>query len=155
MRPIPAKARKRQRGAAQIEFIMTFFTIIFVLYGVIEISMAVYTMSVLGDAAREGVRYAIVHGTNNTNSSCDSGFTGTTGCVDVGAANVIAAVKDYARFSLHDTTAITVTVDYDPVTSNTPPTLVKVGVSYTYLPWIKLPWTNPVLRAGAQGRIVN
>jgi len=62
------KPSGRQRGSAQIEFILTFFTIMFVLFGVIEIAMAVYAMNVLGDAAREGVRYGIVHGEGNTNS---------------------------------------------------------------------------------------
>jgi Flp pilus assembly protein TadG len=137
---------RRQRGSAQIEFILTFFTIMFVLYGVMEIAMAVYAMNVLGDAAREGVRYAIVHGSGNTN--CSGGAT-----CDVDGDNVKAVVQDYARFCLHDTSGMTVTVTYTP--GNAPLDLVKVDVNYPYAAWIKLPWGNPTLKASAQGRIVH
>jgi Flp pilus assembly protein TadG len=153
-------SRKPTRGAAQIEFLLSFFTIMFVIYGVIEICMAVYAMNVLGDAAREGVRYAIVHGFNTSAANC-SGPDHTPACSDVTGANVEAKVREYARFSLHDTTAMTVAVLYlddtvDPThTATGTSPRVQVNVSYNYVPWIKLPWVSPTLKASAQGRIVN
>jgi Flp pilus assembly protein TadG len=156
----PVSRKKRERGAGQIEFLLSFFTVVFVLYGVIEICMAVYAMNVIGDAAREGVRYAIVHGFNTDAANC-SGPGHTPACTDATGANVVAKVRDYARFSLHDVSAMTVNVRYldstvDPAgTATGTSPRVQVDVSYTYVPWINLPWTSPTLKASAQGRIVN
>jgi Flp pilus assembly protein TadG len=152
--------KNRKRGSSQIEFLLSFLIVIFVIYGVIEISMAVYAMNVLGDAAREGVRYAIVHGFNTDSANC-SGPGHTPACADATGANVEAKVRDYARFSLHDTSGMTVNVQYldgtvDPAgTATGTSPRVQVDISYTYVPWINLPWTSPVLKASAQGRIVN
>ena len=141
---------RRRRGAAQIEFLLSFFTIIFVLYGVIEISMAVYAMSVLANAAREGTRYAIVHGARN--GSCSG--PNTPACGDATGANVQAVVTDYARFTLHDTSAMTVNVTW-PDGNIDQGSRVQVDVVYNYSPWISLPWTSPTLRASSQAHIVN
>lgn len=145
-----AKTRRGRRGASQLEFLMSFFTIIFVIYGVIEISMAVYTMSVLADAAREGSRYAIVHGAGNSNCSGPN----TPACTDPTGTNIQAVVTDYARFTLHDTSAMTVNVTW-PDGNVDQGSRVQVDIAYTYAPWINLPWTNPTLRATSQAHIVN
>jgi Flp pilus assembly protein TadG len=55
---------------------------------IFEFCMAIYTYSVLGNAAREGVRYAIVHGTDNSSCSGPS-----SGCADSGGNNVTAVVN--------------------------------------------------------------
>jgi Flp pilus assembly protein TadG len=141
---------KRHRGSAQIEFLLSFFTIVFVIYGVIEISMAVYAMSVLANAAREGTRYAIVHGARN--GSCSG--PNTPACGDATGANVQAVVADYARFTLHDTSAMTVSVSW-PDGNIDQGSLVQVDVTYAYSPWIKLPWTSPTLKASSQAHILN
>ena len=145
---------RRERGAVQIEFIMTSLLILLTIFAVIEVCMGVYTMSVLGDAAREGVRYAIVHGSNNRVGSGNSsnGKCGGVTCPDTTAANVVSVVQDYAKYSLHDTSAISVTVTYMD-TTNEPPNRVKVEVSYAYVPWLTS--FSPTLTTSAQGRIVN
>jgi Flp pilus assembly protein TadG len=153
----PQTFRRSKRGAAQIEFVLTIFIVLFVMWGLIEISMAVYTMVVLGDAAKEGVRYAIVHGVNNTgcsgpvdparsNPSCTS--------PDTSGANIVAVVRDYAQYSLHNTSTLPVVVTY-PDSNNNPLSRVQVSVTYNYVPWINLPGTTPTLRAYAEGRIVH
>ena len=144
------RSRTKRRGATQIEFVLSIFIVIFVIFGIIEISTAVYALNVLGDAAREGVRYAIVHGSGNTNCS---GGVSPSGCDPTGT-NVSAVVQDYAKYSLHDTSSMTVNVSYVDG-NNDPQSLVKVDVSYPYIAWIKLPWPTPTLRASAQGRIVH
>lgn len=153
----PQRQRRSRRGAAQIEFLLTIFIVLFVIWGLIEISMAVYTWVVLGDAAREGVRYAIVHGVNNTGCSgpVDPART-NPGCTspDTSGDNVVAVVRDYAKYSLHNTSTLPVVVTY-PDSNNNPLSRVQVSVTYSYVPWIRLPGTTPTLKAYAEGRIVN
>lgn len=141
----------RARGAGQIEFILSILTILFVLFAMWEVIMIVYTMNVMSDAAKEGVRYAIVHGGGNINCS---GPNPSADCTnpDPAATRVIDVVKDYARFSLHDTTAIIVTVDYlDGI--STSPARVRIEVSYDFVPYTALN-LRPTLRTAAEGRIV-
>jgi len=139
------------RGAAQIEFILSFLTIIFVMFGIWELVMVVHTMNVLSDAAKEGVRYAIVHGGGNINCS---GPNPPTSCTnpDPTATKVVAVVKDWAKYSLHDISAINVTVTY-PDNMTEPPGRIRIEVAYNFLPYTALPIT-PTLRAAAEGRIV-
>ena len=116
-----------------------------------EVVMAVYTYSVIADAAREGVRYAIVHGSKNSNCSgpVPAGFTA---CPDPSGANVTAVVRDYASYSFHDISAININVTYD--TYNTSPGRVQVAVTYNFIPYTAFPF-HPRLKATAVGRIAN
>ncbi len=132
---------------ALIETALSFMIVVFVMFWMWELVMALYTYNVLSDAAKEGVRYAIVHGTGN--SSCDGP---STGC-DSSATNTVAKVRDYAAYSLHDISAITINVTY-PDSSSAPGNRVKVAVGYSYIPYINLPWAAPTLVTGATGRIV-
>ena len=116
-----------------------------------ELLMAMYTASVLADAAKEGVRYAIVHGSNST--LC-SGPNASNPCAfDPSGGEVVNTAKKYAQASLHDMSAISVTVNY-PDGTNAPPSRVTVAVTYSYVPYINLPFT-PKLTTKAAGRIVN
>ena len=124
-----------QRGQAMVEFALTFLLVLTVLIGMIEFSSAIYTKTVLSDAVNEGMRYLIV---NNTDQA------GTT-----------AVIQNYARLSLHNTSAMTIT--YSPSTGPyPPPTLVTITVSYPYLPYIAHFMKNPpTLTAFAEGRTVH
>lgn len=163
-------------GQGQIEFVLSILTIMFTIFWTWEVVLAVYTYNVLSDAAKEGVRYAIVHGSNNqycsgpsagttTDGQCQN--TGTApqiptppGCgmsaavgTDTGGANIQSVVTCYAQLSLHDISAIKITVGY-PDNSNVAPSRVNVTVSYKYVPFLALPIT-PTLQTAASGRIVN
>jgi TadE-like protein len=134
-----------------VEFAISIILVLFFIFCCWELLMAAYTTSVLGDAAKEGVRYAIVHGSGST--LC-SGPAPVTACTDADANNVKNRVKDYAKASLHDTSAITVDVSY-PDSNNQAPNRVQITVTYTYLPYVNLSFFQPVLRTHAEGRIVN
>ncbi|MGB8477588.1 MAG: TadE family protein [Acidobacteriaceae bacterium] len=113
-----------------------------------EMCMLTYTYSVLGDAARQGVRYAIVHGTDSGNCSGPS-----SGCADSSAAKVKSVVTAAAAFSFHDLSKMTVQVTY-PDLASTPPSRVNVTINYTYVPYIKLPGIANSVQLSAQGRII-
>ena len=136
--------RGPQRGSALIEFALSIFMVVLLMFWVFEMVMLVYTYSVLADAAKEGVRYAIVHG---------SGVAPANQSGPGNTAAVSTVVTDYAQFSLHDVSAITVTPTYLNG-DNQAPDLVQVTVSYTYIPYIKLPFTSPTINTSAEGRIV-
>lgn len=129
-----------------VEFLLSIMVVMFLIFWIFEMSMMVYTYVVVGAAAKQGVRYAIVHGTQSGNCSGPSpGCGGTTA--------VIAVVKDYAKYSLHDISAITVQANYLD-SSSAAPSRVQIKVGYTYIPYVKLPGTSPQLVASAEGRIV-
>jgi hypothetical protein len=111
--------------------------------------MLTYTCSVLNDAAQEGVRYAIVHGTSSLNCSGPD-----SGCPDQAPySNVQAVVTNAASASLHDLTAMSVTVSYSAGTAavGNP---VRVIVVYTYIPYINLPGLHDTVSFSSQGQIL-
>jgi Flp pilus assembly protein TadG len=143
--------RGKDRGAVQIEFILSILVILFIIFAMWELIMIVHTMNVLSDAAKEGVRYAIVHGSHNTNCS---GPAAPPECTspDATGTRVAAVVLDYAKYSLHDVSAITVSVNY-PDSCSIPPCRVRVAVAYDFVPYTALN-LRPTLHAAAEGRIV-
>src|SRR5215471_18790761 len=63
--PIMTGRRNRQRGGSSlIEFTLVGIPIIFVLISTFEMSRGMWLYHTLAYAAREGTRYAIVHGVN-------------------------------------------------------------------------------------------
>ena len=64
-------ARPRRRGdrldADRVS--LSVWTLFLVTFLIFEFCMTIYTYSVLNNAAREGVRYAIVHGSDNASCS--------------------------------------------------------------------------------------
>jgi hypothetical protein len=88
---------RRQRGQALTEFALVAPMFLLLLLATIEFGRAVYYVQMLDNAAREGARYAIVHGAN---SLCPSGpmpndATTPNGC-DPQGVYVEQAVKRYA-----------------------------------------------------------
>jgi acetylornithine deacetylase/succinyl-diaminopimelate desuccinylase-like protein len=99
-----------------------------------------YTYVALAQAAKEGVRYAIVHGSNSSSPS-------TTGSTDA----VKAVVQKYANVC---SACITVTYTADPGTTNDndPPNRVRIVVTSSFSSLFS-GWTPSTVRAAAEGRI--
>ena len=114
----------------------------------LELSMLIYTWNILSNAARQGVRYAEIHGTDSSLCSGPS-----SGCADSSAANVSAQVQQYAAMSYHDLSQMNISVAY-PDGSSAPPSRVMVSLQYTYVPYLKLPGITRSLNVTAEGRIV-
>lgn len=147
--PRKTKFARADAGSMLIEFSLSVWTLFLMTFLIFEFCMAIYTYSVLSNAAREGVRYAIVHGTDNSACSGPS-----SGCADTGGSNVTAVVNSYASISFHDTSGMTVTPSWPDGTS-TPNSRVAITISYPYAPYMTLPGFNaPQMRITAEGRIV-
>lgn len=142
--------RSRQAGQALVEFALTVLVVLVVVFWAWELVMLMYTYNVMAGAAKEGVRYAIVHGSGNS-TLCSPPCTGACGTPNACVTNV---VTNYAKYSVHDISGMTVTVTY-PDGNNKTPSRVRVAISYPYAPWFALGWSPPVIRAAAEGRIVN
>jgi Flp pilus assembly protein TadG len=139
--------RRNDSGQASVEFVLASVFLVLFIIGILELILMVYAYSVLADSAKEGVRYAIVHGSGNAAPSGP-----TCPCSAIDGAPGTGAVKTYAQFSFHDTSTMTVTVTY-PDASNDPPNRVRVAVSYPYQPFFGLGWPTVTVNAAAEGRI--
>jgi Flp pilus assembly protein TadG len=144
------RLRNSRAGQAQIEFLLSILFAIVVFVSIVEMILLMYTYTVLADAAKEGVRYAIVHGCSLAAASCSG--TCTPACTDTVGAHVTAYARNYLGASLHDPTAMTVNVSY-PDSSSRPTNRVRVTVSYPYQPFFGLSWPTVTVRAAAEGRI--
>ncbi|MGA9564668.1 MAG: TadE/TadG family type IV pilus assembly protein [Candidatus Korobacteraceae bacterium] len=137
-----------EQGAAAIEFALALAMLITVIFWIFELSMVIYTYNVLGDAARQGVHYAIIHG--NDSSVCSGP---QAGCGDTTGANVKAVVAQYAAMAFHNVSGMTVAVSY-PDGDSKPPSRVLVKIAYPYVPYILLPGLTPTLHLTAEGRVI-
>src|SRR5215469_16771783 len=97
--------RSKEAGQAQIEFALSILTFLFLIFCCWELLMAMYTLSVLGDAAKEGVRTAIVKGSSG---SALCGDRGSTNPCSKDPFSVASTVTGFAQLSLHDVSAMTV-----------------------------------------------
>ena len=139
----------REQGQATLEIVVSLLVMMSLVFGLFEVCMLTYTCSVLNEAAQEGVRYAIVHGTSSLNCSGPD-----SGCPDQAPySNVRAIVSSAASASLHDLTAMSVTVSYSAGTAavGNP---VRVIVVYTYIPYINLPGLHDTVSFSSQGQIL-
>ena len=155
MRRFKKEILREAQGQASVEFILSILFVMFMFFWALELVLWVYTYSVMAGAAKEGVRYAIVHGCGADASHCSGTCSSPASpCTDASGTNVINVVKDYAKYCFHDISALSPTVNY-PDNSAASPSRVQVIIHYSYKPFFSLPWSPPTINAAAQGRIVN
>lgn len=135
-------------GSMLVEFAMAVLVVVTLTLGIAELSMMIYTYNSIGNAARDGVRYAVVHGADS--GSCSGPGTG---CGDTTGANIVTVVKNSATSSLHDISQITVTPSW-PDSSSQPGSRVRVQITYTYVPFINFPGFTPQMNLMSEARIV-
>jgi Flp pilus assembly protein TadG len=163
-------ALRCDRGQALVEFALVIIFLFLLVLGILEMLFFMNTYNVLADSAKEGVRYAIVHGANNTyavgpdcSTSCPKidGPAGPSLAAAEDPTSSYGIVKTFAQYSLHDTGAMAVTTTYGPADSpavtplNKTPNRVQVVVSYPYHPFFGLGWPTVTVNAAAEGRIMN
>jgi hypothetical protein len=96
------RPRGRSRGQTLVEFALIAPLFFFLLFSIIEFGRAVYYIQMLNNAAREGARFAIVHGHKSMSPSGPFPPTavvangGVDNSFDLNGDNVVAATKEYA-----------------------------------------------------------
>ena len=114
------KTKQGERGTAMIEFGLAFLVFFTVMYGVMEFSRIVASYNIISGAAREGARYAIVHGSASGSAATESGIQDVVRKWAVGL----------------DKSSVLVTTTWTP--GNGPGSEVKVAASYTVSPFTRL-----------------
>lgn len=140
--------RPNESGSALVETslaVLLSFPLILVVF---ETCAFCYTQALIGDAARAGVRYAIVHGTDSSSCSGPS-----TGCSDLTGANIVSMVHTYAGSLMSRLSTAIVNPSW-PDGSSAPPSRVLVTISYTYSPIFANVGGPITMTASAEGRIV-
>jgi Flp pilus assembly protein TadG len=126
---MPAIDRWREdRGNNLVEFALISFMFIMVLAGVVELGRMVLVYNTIANAAREGTRYAIVHGADQTSTPSGPGNPCTCTAVNT-------VITNFASAGLINTSAMTITVAY-PNGNNNAGSPVTVKVLYTYDPFV-------------------
>lgn len=136
------------RAQALVEFAIVAPIFFLILFGIIDFGRYVYYTQVLNNAAREGARYAIVHG--------ELGIPRTGPPDDPSGADVIDVVRDYAIgvIGIEDPSVLTITPTWDP-DNNKRGTKVTVDVSYAFhsvIPVVPIP---PITVRGASTLVIN
>jgi Flp pilus assembly protein TadG len=140
-----------------IEFMLsvTFLTVL--VLSIFELFGLLYTYNVIADAAKEGVRYAIVHGVSNSSPSgpATQQTASTPPCTtsSPNVSNVQTQVQNFAGLSLHDTSNMTVNVCYLNG-NNKLNSQVQVTIIYPFRAFFHLSWPSVTINANAAGRIV-
>jgi hypothetical protein len=147
---LPAGRRAyREGGQATLEILVSLTVVFSLVFWLFELCMLVYTCSVLNSAAQQGVRYAIMHGIDS--SICSGPDTSCTNQTPY--SNVQAVVTNEASASLHNMSAMTVTVSY-PDSTAAVGSSVAVTVTYTYVPYLNFPQLANALTFTSQGKIL-
>ena len=141
------RARSGERGQGIVEFSIVSVVTLFLLFTVIEVSRMVLVYTTIANAARAGVRYACVHGSDRTGS----GITGPSGPAG-NPAQVVSVVTNFAGIGPLNKNNLIITVTY-PGSSNAPGQNVIVKVVYPYDPWITYFPVSPRLGSMSQGVI--
>jgi Flp pilus assembly protein TadG len=84
--------KQRQRGSSVLEFGLAFLVFLSIMYGIMEFGRVVASYNILSGAAREGVRYAMVHGSASASPASSSDIQtvvrGWAIGLDAGSVNV-------------------------------------------------------------------
>jgi Flp pilus assembly protein TadG len=141
-----------------VEFALVAVLLVVVLVGVVEMGRLILVYTTMADAARAGVRYAMVHGADRPATGISSadeqsgpGNPCTSACTEV-----VNVVKNYAAAGLLNSNNVQVTVAYPGLSSvkNGPGQPVQVSVSYIYDPLIGyFSFLTPTLSSTSQGII--
>ena len=129
----PGGASSGARGTALIDFAFALFIFFGLTIGMIDLGLGVWQYNTLSNASREGVRYAIVRGSEST--------------APASAADIAAIVRHQAAGL--DSVHVTVTTTWLP--NNDPGSAVKVRAQYDFSPFtLFLPPGTIVLSSTSQ-----
>ena len=134
----------KRAGQTLVEFsLVAFLTSITMLF-IVEVGRMLMVYAAVANAAREGVRYAMVHGSTRTGS----GSTGPSG-PSANPAQIVTVIDNFAGIAPITIGRLVINVTY-PGASNAPGQPVNVTVVYPYDPLIT--FFPSTLRLGSASR---
>jgi Flp pilus assembly protein TadG len=126
-----ATAWRGRSGQTLVEFSLTAFLTSMTILFVLEISRMLLVYTAIAEAAREGVRYAIVHGSSRATGSGQTDASGPS----ANPAQVVTVIDNFAGTGPLTTSRLVINVTY-PGSSNAAGQAVNVSVVYPYNPLI-------------------
>jgi len=143
-------SERGERGYALFETALCAVLLLTVLFAVMELALALYSYHYISEAAREGTRYAIVHGSGWSATAANyCGAVGACPCPDASTEYCTASSAQIVTYvqNFGGPHAVTVTATCGPLGSlgacsspnNNPGNVVQVNVKYTFsiaLPFI-------------------
>ena len=146
-----AEGRRRgsdDRGATLVELALSSIILFSFVFGIMDMSLAIYGYHFISEAAREGTRYAIVHGSTAGGGTACASYT--SGNCQATSAQVQQYVKSFSFPGISEG-LMTVTPTWSaytpgatcptaPALCNTPGSLVTVAVQYSFpvnIPFVK------------------
>jgi Flp pilus assembly protein TadG len=163
----PRRRRRRDIGQALAEFALVAPIFFLILFGIIDFGRYVYYVQVLNNAAREGARYAIVHGSRSL-APTGPPASGTI-TSDYDGANVVSTTRGYATGVIGDSTVLAIVPTWwhygsepDPAAplnggdgDNGRENLVQVIVTYQFRSLIPVVPIPPIEVKGSATLVVN
>jgi Flp pilus assembly protein TadG len=135
-------------GQTLLEFSVSAFLTAMVLLFVVETGRMLLVYAAVANAAREGVRYAMVHGSSRATGSAQDDASGPSG----NPAQVLTVIHNFAGIAPLTIGLLVVNVTY-PGSSNAPGQTVNVSVVYPYNPLITYFPSTIRLGSSSQGVI--
>jgi Flp pilus assembly protein TadG len=139
------RRRHRALGQALAEFALVAPIFFLMLFAIIDFGRYVYYVQILNNAAREGARYAIVHG--------DLGLPSTGPPDDASGAAVKSTVRNYL-VGVIDAGALTIGATW-PAGTNLRGNLVTVQVDYQFRSVIPIVPIPPLTVRGESTLVIN
>lgn len=136
------KRRWRDRGAAAVEFAFIVPVLVVLIFGSIEFGLAVQARTMLGNAAREGVRVASLTANGDATSAAQvktavdnalAGVSGTKTVTVTCATPAGAACTIGAKNNGNNVATVTVTIDYTGITGMFPALTNKTLTASSYM----------------------
>jgi Flp pilus assembly protein TadG len=144
-----AHTRTGRAGQTLVEFaVVTVITVMMLLF-VVEMGRMLLVYTAVANAARAGLRYAIVHGSSRTTGATVNSASGPSS----NPAQVLSVISDFAGAGALTTSLLIVSVTY-PGSSNAPGQNVNITVVYPYNPLTTYFTKTLLLGTATQGVIV-
>jgi Flp pilus assembly protein TadG len=131
-----------------VEFSLVAFLVVMMLLFVVETGRMLLIYAAVANAAREGVRYATVHGSTRATGSASNDAAGPSS----NPSQVLTVIDNFAGTAPLTTSLLVINVTY-PGSSNAPGQTVNVTVVYPYNPLITYFPATLRLGSAAQGVI--
>lgn len=151
----PGQQRRRgEQGASAVEMAFSLLILLALLFGLMEMCLALYSYHFISDAAREGTRYAIVHG-----STC---LVSGVSCT-VTAAQIQTYVKDLGYPGINPAN-MTVTTTYSAFPGggtcvalgcNGPGDMATVRVNYNFSLFIPFVSRNVLAMSSTSSMVIS
>ena len=109
--------REEQRGQSLVEFALLLPLMLLIITGLFDVARAVWQENTLAYAAREGTRYAIVHGSYGSPAADPTDVTNAT--CSPGDLVICTQIPNIVRQAAIGVPNVTVTVTYPDVYPNT------------------------------------